>query len=243
MPHQPGGSWGDVMVSGSNVQRGSFALGLVVGLLIGLALALGVAVYVTKVPVPFVDKVPQRNAGQDAADAEKNRNWDPNAPLASKGAGRSASGVIGEAPPAAAPVVPAPAPAQAPTAAVVAPASAPALINPSGLGGVPARPANQATGSAAAAASAAASAAAARSDAGQYLVQVGAYARTDDAEQQRAKLAIAGLVARVSERDQAGKVMYRVRLGPFDTREEADAAREQAVAAGYAESTLVRAPR
>jgi hypothetical protein len=41
-------------------QRGGFALGLVVGLLIGLALALGVALYITKAPVPFVNKVPQR---------------------------------------------------------------------------------------------------------------------------------------------------------------------------------------
>ena len=62
-------------------QRGGFAVGLIIGLLIGLALALGVALYVTKVPVPFVNKVPQRTAGQDAAEAEKNKNWDPNLSL------------------------------------------------------------------------------------------------------------------------------------------------------------------
>ena len=62
-------------------QRGGFVMGLIVGLLIGLALALGVALYVTKVPVPFVNKVPQRTAEQDAAEAEQNKNWDPNAPL------------------------------------------------------------------------------------------------------------------------------------------------------------------
>ena len=65
-------------------QRGGFAMGLIVGLLIGLALALGVALYVTKVPVPFVNKVPQRTAEQDAAETEKNKNWDPNAPLSGK---------------------------------------------------------------------------------------------------------------------------------------------------------------
>ena len=65
-------------------QRGGFVIGLIVGLLVGLALALGVALYVTKVPVPFVNKVPQRTAEQDAAEAERNRNWDPNAPLAGK---------------------------------------------------------------------------------------------------------------------------------------------------------------
>ena len=62
-------------------QRGGFFLGMIVGLLIGLAMALAVALYVTKVPLPFIDKVPQRTAEQDAAEAEHNKNWDPNAPL------------------------------------------------------------------------------------------------------------------------------------------------------------------
>ena len=74
-------------------ERGGFVLGLIVGLLIGLTLALGVALYITKVPIPFVNKVPQRTAEQDAAEAERNKNWDPNAPLAGKAA-RSASGVV-----------------------------------------------------------------------------------------------------------------------------------------------------
>nr|MDQ2736046.1 hypothetical protein [Pseudomonadota bacterium] len=60
------------------LQRGGFIIGLVVGLLIGLAIALGVALYVTKAPNPFVNKVQPRPAGQDAAEAERNRNWDPN---------------------------------------------------------------------------------------------------------------------------------------------------------------------
>ena len=62
-------------------QRGGFFLGMIVGLLIGLAMALAVALYVTKVPLPFIDKVPQRTAEQDAAEAEHNKNWDPDAPL------------------------------------------------------------------------------------------------------------------------------------------------------------------
>ena len=70
-------------------QRGGFILGMIVGLLIGLALALAVALYVTKVPVPFINKVPQRTAEQDAAEAERNRNWDPNGPLSSPAAASS----------------------------------------------------------------------------------------------------------------------------------------------------------
>ena len=62
--------------------------GLIIGLLIGLAIALGVALYVAKVPVPFLDKVPQRTAEQDLAEQEKNKNWQPNAPLAGKNPAR-----------------------------------------------------------------------------------------------------------------------------------------------------------
>ena len=72
-------------------ERGGFAMGLVAGLLIGLALALGVALYITKAPVPFVNKVHQRTAEQDTAEAARNRDWDPNAALGGKVAARAAS--------------------------------------------------------------------------------------------------------------------------------------------------------
>ena len=104
--------------AGNKGQKGGFVLGLIVGLLVGLAVALGVALYITKVPIPFVNKVPQRTAEQDAAETERNRNWDPNAPLAGKGAARSASGVVN------APVVTAPPPPTTTASAAVAAASA-----------------------------------------------------------------------------------------------------------------------
>ena len=50
--------------------RGGFITGLVVGLVLGLGVALAVALYVTKTPVPFIDKLPQRTAEQDAAEAD-----------------------------------------------------------------------------------------------------------------------------------------------------------------------------
>lgn len=104
--------------AGNKNQQGGFVLGLIVGLLVGLAVALGVALYITKVPIPFVNKVPQRTAEQDAAEAERNKNWDPNAPLAGKAA-RSASGVVNAPPPAASAAAPV-----APVAAVTPPAKA-----------------------------------------------------------------------------------------------------------------------
>jgi cell division protein FtsN len=72
-----------------------------------------------------------------------------------------------------------------------------------------------------------------------YFVQAGAFARPEDAEQQRAKLAMMGMGARVTEREQSGRTVYRVRLGPFDRKEDADAAQERLQAASV-ESALVR---
>ena len=201
-------------------QRGGFAMGLVAGLLIGLALALGVALYITKAPIPFVNKVPQRTAEQDIAEAERNRSWDPNAPLGGKAAARAGAAAPGavasvtvvpaapEAAAAAAPPAPVatkpPAMAAAPTPATKAPAKDPAAILAGGAGPTAASPSTP------------------PADPFVYFVQAGAYARSEDAEQQRARLGLIGQAARITEREQAGRTVYRVRLGPFPTREEAD---------------------
>lgn len=208
-------------------QKGGFVLGLIVGLLVGLAVALGVALYITKVPIPFVNKVPQRTAEQDAAEAERNRNWDPNAPLAGK-AGRSASGVVN------APAATAPASATAPSAAA-APASATAAAPA-------AKPAPAKAEAPAAPASTPAPAAAAGADAYVYFVQAGAFTRPEEAETQKAKLAIQGFTAKVMEREQNGRTVYRVRLGPNDTREAAEDLQRKIEAAGF-EANLVRVQR
>jgi cell division protein FtsN len=71
---------------------------------------------------------------------------------------------------------------------------------------------------------------------------VGAYSRAEDAEQQRARLAMLGFAARVSEREQAGRTVYRVRLGPFERKDEADATQER-LKGNAVESALVRVER
>ncbi len=198
-------------------QASGFAIGLVVGLLVGLALALGVALYITKAPVPFVNKVPQRTAEQDSAEAERNKTWDPNAALAGKGprpglgASGAAGGLAGAAAPGAAASVAASTEPGAPppgiaTATPKAPGRDPAAI----LSGAPPTP------------PVAAAPAAPVADPFVYFVQAGAFTRPEDAEQQRARLGMIGQTAKVSEREQAGRTVYRVRLGPFPTREEAD---------------------
>jgi len=201
-------------------QRGGFAIGLIVGLLIGLALALAVALYVTKVPVPFVNKVPQRTAEQDAAETEKNKNWDPNAPLSGKSAqrpGGSASGAVS--------TLPAPTPAAPPVATTAPRASAPGSArDPAAILADRAPAAVKPTPAA---------------DPFVYFVQAGAYGRPEDAEQQRARLAIMGYEARITEREQSGRTMYRVRIGPFPRKDDADGAKDKLAGAGV-ETALVR---
>ncbi len=171
-------------------------MGVVAGLLIGLALALGVALYITKAPVPFINKVPQRTAEQDTAETERNRNWDPNAALGGKAQPKPAAAAAS----AVAPVATAPV-AAAPTAPA---ASRPAARDPAAIlsGGPTPSPSGEPF---------------------IYFVQAGAYTRSEDAEQQRAKLALLGQTAKITEREQAGRVVFRVRVGPFPSRDEADA--------------------
>jgi cell division protein FtsN len=201
------------------VQRGGFAIGLVTGLLIGLALALGVALYITKVPVPFLDKVPHRTAEQDQAEAERNKNWDPNAPLA--------------------PVRPAPGALPPPTA-TIAPGIAPAVTSAPATARDPAAILSGAPVSGTVGAPPVSTAGGA--EAFTYLVQVGAYTRAEDAETQRAKLAMQGLTARTYERQQAGRTVYRVRVGPFEQRAAADAGPQRLTGEGVV-GQLVRVQR
>jgi cell division protein FtsN len=205
-------------------QRGGFVLGMVVGLLVGLSLALGVALYITKAPMPFVNKVPPRTAEQDQAEAERNRNWDPNAPL----------GTRSVRPPPVAPVAGAPGlQASAPDAARGSTRDPAAILAgnapPATLPAIPAPnvpPRSTAPGA----------------DPFIYFVQVGAFSASDEAEQQRARLALTGLTAKVTEREQSGRTVYRVRLGPFDKKEEADAMQSRLLNQSI-EARLVRVER
>jgi cell division protein FtsN len=218
-------------------QRGGFAMGLIVGLLIGLALALGVALYIAKVPSPFHDKAQHRTPEQEAAEAEKLKSWDPNAGLGGKPVPpRTApASAVPNGP--AAPVTgtgaaPVPAPAPAPVATPAAPPApksnrdAAAILSGEAIP-APAPKAPRATGGA---------------DPFVYFVQVGAYSSQDDAEQQRAKLALQGFGAKISEREQGGRTIHRVRVGPFDSQAEAVAQQER-LKAGGADAALVRQER
>jgi len=66
-------------------------------------------------------------------------------------------------------------------------------------------------------------------DATRYLLQAGAFERAADAENLKARIALAGEAARVETADVDGKTLHRVRLGPY-TGEKAAAAAKRALA-------------
>lgn len=196
-------------------QRGGTLLGFIFGVLAGLAAALAVAVYVTKVPIPFVNKGQVRSADQDVTETQKNKDWDPNAPLYGKTPLKPAQSAPAD-----------PSAADLPATAATAPASEfkPA-VSSDPLGDL-----------------AKARSADAPVDAFNYFVQAGAFRSADDAESQRAKLSLSGVQARVTEREQSGRVVFRVRVGPFDNKKEADEVKQRLDAAGM-ETALVRVQR
>jgi cell division protein FtsN len=51
-----------------------------------------------------------------------------------------------------------------------------------------------------------------------------------------------GVESKLTEREQGGRTVYRVRVGPFDKKEAADAAKEKLADAGV-DSALVRVQR
>jgi cell division protein FtsN len=208
-----------------NTQKGGTLLGLIIGALVGLGAALAVAVYITKVPVPFMNKGQSRSPDHDAAEARKNRNWNPNAPMYGKNPAKpsaAASGpVLDVTPPKTAASSPAP---SATTAAKAAPASADPI------------------GDLAKARLATPPAVTSGVDPFNYFVQVGAFRTPEDAEQQRAKISLMGLEAKVTEREQSGRTVFRVRLGPFDKKDDAEKAKERLDGSGV-ETALVRVQR
>ncbi|WP_293638731.1 SPOR domain-containing protein [Polaromonas sp.] len=241
-------------------QRGGTLLGLVIGALVGLGIALTVAVYVTKVPVPFMNKSPSHTPDSDAAEARKNKDWNPNAPLAGKNPARAAPSASGELSPPAEPptasnvpdpvlvpeeprkperVVKPPKTATAPATPSTPPAPAPAPT----AAAKPAKPLSaDPLGDLAKARSESPAFSSGASDPFNYFIQAGAYRTPEDAEQQRARLLLLGMQAKVTEREQAGRTVYRVRVGPFDKKDDADRIKDRLDNSSI-ETALVRVQR
>ena len=76
----------------------------------------------------------------------------------------------------------------------------------------------------------------------EYFVQAGAYNTQGDADAQRAKLAMLGWEAKVSENKKDGRPVFRVRVGPFAKRDDAAGLKEKLDDAGV-QTNLVRVQR
>ena len=224
-------------------ELGGTILGFIIGVVFGLGVALAVAVYVAKVPSPFVNKGQSRSPDQDAVEAKKNKNWDPNAPLYGKNPAKPTP--TPPAPAAAPPSAPAPG-ASGPVAPAVAggpgTATKPEPVKPD-----PSKPEARADAKPAGSADPLGDLARAKSSSSGaepfvYFIQVGAYRNAEDAETQRARLSLAGVEARVTEREQSGRAIFRVRVGPFEKKDDADKTKERLDATGL-DTALVRVQR
>lgn len=201
-------------------QRGSTLTGVIIGLIIGLGIAVAVALMITKGASPFTDR--SNKAGRPA-DLDPSKATDPNKPLyGNRDAAREANRELSERarPAADAPAAPAPAPAAEadPLGAAIAGMQAQR----------PAAPAN----TAAPAPSAPAPAPAAGAEGYIYYLQAGAFREMSDAENTRAKLALLGFEAAITDRTTDGGVLHRVRVGPYTQVEAVNKARAKLLDSG-----------
>src|SRR5450830_208467 len=202
-------------------QAGGTFLGLILGLIVGLGISVVVALMITKSPIPFVNKVTR----QDRTELSPGQASDPNKPLygnkdssASKEPDNSAADQS-QSKASAESQKPAPAQAVAPTQAAAPVKSADAAKD---------KPATAESASG--------------DDKWSYFLQTGAFREQADAESARAKLALLGFEAKVSERPSDNGSLYRVRIGPIGQVETVNRMRSKLSDNGV-DAAVVRIPK
>jgi cell division protein FtsN len=216
-------------------QRGSTLTGLIIGLIVGLGIAVAVALTITKGASPFTEKTAKSGRPADPAPGQA---MDPNKPMyANRDAAREANKEVTEKAAArnARPAEAAP-PADPLGQAIASMEARPPVATPPA-----AREAHPLAASAAApahapaaAAAAAPAAPAAAAGAGEYVyyLQAGAFRDISDAEATRAKLALLGFEAAISDRSSDSGVLHRVRIGPYNQAESMNKARAKLLDSG-----------
>ena len=199
-------------------QRGNTLTGLIIGLVIGLGIAVAVALLITKSSTPFTNK----GMKSDKPDQPVTQLQDPNKPLyGNKDVTKEAAKEFVKDPNAPKPADTTTVPAVTPPVSTVAPAPKPAEAKtdtkPAAEKAV-AEKNDKATD-------------AAKNDASDdkyiYFLQAGAFKDQADAESARAKLALIGFEAKVSEKNSDTGTMYRVRVGPFNNAENMNRSRSK----------------
>jgi cell division protein FtsN len=211
-------------------QRGNTLTGLIIGLIVGLAIAVAVALTITKGASPFTDKTAKAGRPADPAPGQAQ---DPNKPMyANRDAAREANKEVTEKAAARSNGAPAAADSK-PTEARTADADPLGQAIAAMKDAAPAKPEPKAdTRVASVSPSPAptpvpAPAAAAAGATGEYVyfLQAGAFRGMADAEATRAKLALLGFEATISDRTTDSGVLHRVRLGPYNQVESMNKAR------------------
>jgi cell division protein FtsN len=188
-------------------------IGILIGLLLGIIIALGVALWLNRLSIPFVDKPKpmeplQRMSPKTEGPAAKSIESPPAAATPKTGdrprfefyqilpGDKEAAG---SKPPAATGA----APAQAAKESKAATPAGPAPVAKGAPGSSPASPKAAAVEA--------------------YFLQAGAYATEADADNMKARIAFVGLEAQVKPVNVAEKgTLYRVRLGPYQSLEDAN---------------------
>ena len=206
-------------------QQGNTLTGMIIGLIVGLAIAVAVALAITKGATPFTDrsgklgKLAEPTAGQVS---------DPNKPLyGNKDAARAANRQFTDKPAA---------PDADPLAQAIAGMKKPADLKAEGKAHAHVTPAAPPV-MAPAAPHELARVVSARADTGAddkvvYFLQAGAFREVSDAENTRARLALLGFEATISDRNSDSGLLHRVRIGPFNQVEAMNRARAKLLDSG-----------
>jgi len=199
-------------------QAGGTFLGLILGLIVGLGIAVVVALMITKSPIPFVNKVTK----QERTELSPGQASDPNKPLYGN------KDVAKEAPPA----------PKAPDQEKPAPEAKKPDTPPAPKVDVP----KDKDKLAAITKEQPAKTDSAADDKWTYFLQTGAFREQADAENARAKLALLGFEAKVSERPSDNGTLYRVRIGPISQQETVNRMRSKLSDSGV-DAAIVRIPK
>ncbi|KNE25665.1 MULTISPECIES: SPOR domain-containing protein [Achromobacter] len=211
----------------SSGESGSTLYGALAGLLLGLIVAAVVAFYVTKAPVPFVDRASRQ--GDTGKLPDPRQAPDPNAGLYGRDgpAGAPPTGPTATAP------VPLPGagttskPDETPSrlddlGALIATLPSTNKPQAAASGQTPAQTQNPSPTPLSKPAPAAKAAPAAT---GTYYLQAGAFRGESDAESLRARIILLGLPVAVQKAEVNGKPLNRVRVGPFARLDDMNRAR------------------
>jgi cell division protein FtsN len=180
-------------------QDGGTLMGLILGLVIGLGIAVAVALLITKTSMPFTNK----NIKTDKADVPAAQMQDPNKPLyGSKDAVKEAAKEVAKAIDSSKPAETATKVAETKTETKATPAPVEKNIEKAQDKPEAKTPDTAAKTDVA-------------DDKYVYFLQAGAFRELADAESARAKLALLGFEAKISEKASDNGTLYRVRIGSF----------------------------